>query len=93
MRLGFWQSIIVESSGASRGLCFMWTEEVVMVPRLFSSHHIDTEVEVLEVPGRWRLTRFYGYPVIADRHKSWELLASLGDAFSMAWLGGSVRND
>lgn len=108
MKLGFWQSIVVDSSGASGGLCFMWIKEVVMVPRSFCFHHIDTEVKVIRVLGCWRLIGFYRYPVTADQHKSWELLASLGDASFMAWLcvgdfnevfwadeklGGRVRND
>ncbi|VVA32295.1 PREDICTED: reverse mRNAase [Prunus dulcis] len=72
------------------------------------AHPSVLEVKVIGVPRRWRLTRFYGYPVTADRHKSWELLASLEDASFMTWLcvgdfnevfwadeklGSRVRND
>ncbi|CAL9021651.1 unnamed protein product [Prunus brigantina] len=107
-KLGFRQSIVVASAGASGGLCLLWTEEVNIRALSFSPHHIDVEVQVLGVHGKWRLTGFYGHPVTAERHKSWELLSRLGSASSLPWvcigdfneilaahekLGGAVRNE
>ncbi|CAB4268750.1 unnamed protein product [Prunus armeniaca] len=64
----------------------MWTDELAISLRSASNNHIDTEVEVLGVQGRWRFTGFYGCPVTAERHRSWDLLIRLGATNSLPWL-------
>ncbi|CAB4282685.1 unnamed protein product [Prunus armeniaca] len=69
-KLGFRQSVVVDSVGSSGGLCLLWTEEVEVRALSFSAHHIDTEVQIVGGQDKWRLTGFYGHLVTSDRNKS-----------------------
>ncbi|XP_074315160.1 uncharacterized protein LOC141651341 [Silene latifolia] len=65
----------VDSMGRSGGLAFLWKKGVMCTFRSVSVHHMDFVVAVDE--GEWRVTGFYGWPVVSDRHLSWELLREL----------------
>lgn len=76
-QLQFQYVFMVPSSGCSRGLCVMWMKEVRMSLRSYSSNHNILKVSGLGDAFHWRLTFFYGFPVVANRYKSWELLCQL----------------
>ncbi|KAH0996221.1 hypothetical protein GBA52_020085 [Prunus armeniaca] len=85
-KLGFWQCIVVDSVGASGGLCLLWMEEVTIHACSFSRNHFNVDAEILGLMGKWRLTGFYGWPVTSDRYKSWDFLEKLGQCNSLMWL-------
>lgn len=76
---------MVPSSGRSGGLCAMWKEEAKISLHSYSSNHIDLEVGGVGEVFHWKMTFFYGFPVEAERHKSWELLRHLKDTSSLPW--------
>ncbi|XP_074306422.1 uncharacterized protein LOC141641666 [Silene latifolia] len=45
-----------------------------------------TKFIIHEETGDWRVTGFYGWPVVADRHLSWKLLRILGSQSSLPWM-------
>ncbi|XP_074266876.1 uncharacterized protein LOC141590167 [Silene latifolia] len=76
--------IDVDSVGRSGGLSFWWKKEVDCVFQSSSVHHMDFLVRGAE--GEWRITGFYGWPVVSDRHLSWELLRILSRQSSLPWV-------
>ncbi|XP_074299289.1 uncharacterized protein LOC141630356 [Silene latifolia] len=76
--------IEVDSMGRSGGLDFLWRKEVDCTFISSSVHHIDFHVRGEE--GEWRITGFYGWPAVADRHLSWELLRLLARQSTLPWV-------
>ncbi|XP_074305800.1 uncharacterized protein LOC141641022 [Silene latifolia] len=74
----------VDSTGRSGGLPFMWKKEVGCQLRSASIHHIDMDVSWNNK--MWRVTGFYGWPVVSDRHLSWQLLRILKDEYDGPWV-------
>ncbi|XP_074314076.1 uncharacterized protein LOC141649280 [Silene latifolia] len=66
----------VDSMGRSEGLALMWKRDIDCSFLSSSVHHIDCSIRM--EGGEWRLTGFYGWPAVSDRHLSWELLRLLG---------------
>ncbi|XP_074318065.1 uncharacterized protein LOC141654850 [Silene latifolia] len=46
----------------------------------------EAEVDVRWEGRDWRLTGFYGWPAVADRHLSWELMRLLSGQSSLPWV-------
>ncbi|XP_074301413.1 uncharacterized protein LOC141632800 [Silene latifolia] len=74
----------VDSAGRVGGLTLLWKKDVDCTFKSSSLHHLDCEVR--SEGGVWRLTVFYGWPNVADRHLSWELLRLLGSQSTMPWV-------
>lgn len=66
---------IVDSRGASGGLCLMWDSKVDVTIRSFSSNHIDAWIKWREF--EWRFIGFYGHPNASKWWESWDLLKHL----------------
>ncbi|XP_074297460.1 uncharacterized protein LOC141628161 [Silene latifolia] len=74
----------VDSVGRSGGLAFWWNKEIKCEFVSSSVHHMDFIIR--EENGDWRVTGFYGWPMVADRHLSWELLRVLGRQSTLPWM-------
>ncbi|XP_074274040.1 uncharacterized protein LOC141597473 [Silene latifolia] len=77
-------SMEVDSVGRSGGLAFLWRKEFRVSLRSASTHYMDLDIG--EGDGVWRLTGFYGWPLVQDRHLSWQLLRYLAEEDHTAWL-------
>ena len=86
MTLGFTNVEFFLSDGRSGGLCMLWNDDVKLQIGSKSLNHIDAVVVGEGGLPSWRLTGFYGYPVTADRDKSWQLLRDLSDLDSLPWV-------
>ncbi|XP_074297456.1 uncharacterized protein LOC141628183 [Silene latifolia] len=71
-----YEGMEVDSVGRSGGLSFLWRKGVTCVFWSASVHHMDFDVQ--GEGGTWRVTGFYGWPAVCDRHLSWELMRELG---------------
>ncbi|XP_074300812.1 uncharacterized protein LOC141632135 [Silene latifolia] len=76
--------IEVDSMGRSGGLAFLWKKEIDCTFVSASVHHMDFVIKGEE--GEWRVTGFYGWPAVNDRHLSWELLRVLHNQSSLPWI-------
>ncbi|XP_042950057.1 uncharacterized protein LOC122282168 [Carya illinoinensis] len=85
-RLGFECSFVVDSIGRSGGLVMMWKQEVCVELHTFSNNHISLTITVEEGAIPWRVTGFYGNPVVEKRRESWELLKLLKPVNNGPWL-------
>ncbi|XP_074265507.1 uncharacterized protein LOC141587943 [Silene latifolia] len=74
----------VDSVGRSGGLAVLWRGEVSCTLRSAMVHYIDLDVE--HEGKRWRFTGFYGWPVVQDRHLSWQQLRQLAEESNGPWL-------
>ncbi|XP_074266328.1 uncharacterized protein LOC141588804 [Silene latifolia] len=74
----------VDSVGRSGGLAFLWRKEVDCTFVSASVHHMDFSIKGVE--GAWRITGFYGWPAVGDRHLSWDLLRLLGGQSQLPWV-------
>ncbi|XP_074293349.1 uncharacterized protein LOC141620351 [Silene latifolia] len=72
-----YEGMEVDSVGRAGGLAFLWRKEVSCTFLSASVHYMDFEIG--GDAGIWRVTGFYGWPMLSDRHLSWELLRVLGD--------------
>ncbi|XP_074303516.1 uncharacterized protein LOC141637980 [Silene latifolia] len=76
--------IEVDCMGSAGGLAFMWKNELDCSLLTTSVHHIDLLVK--EGGREWRVTGFYGWHVVSDRHLSWELHRLLSGQSDVPWL-------
>ncbi|XP_074293374.1 uncharacterized protein LOC141620388 [Silene latifolia] len=83
-RLDGYFGIEVDSMGRSGGLAFLWKKGVDCSFVSASVHHMDFVVR--GEGGEWRITGFYGWPAVSDRHLSWELLRLLHTQSSLPWV-------
>ncbi|XP_074318889.1 uncharacterized protein LOC141655723 [Silene latifolia] len=83
-RLDGYYGLEVDSAGRAGGLALLWKKDVDCTFRSSSLHHMDCVVR--NEGGEWRLTGFYGWPNVADRHLSWELLRLLGAQSLLPWV-------
>ncbi|XP_074305989.1 uncharacterized protein LOC141641217 [Silene latifolia] len=74
----------VDSMGRSGGLAFMWKREIDCQFVSASVHHMDFHVR--ESDKEWRVTGFYGWPSVSDRHLSWDLLRLLHRQSALPWI-------
>ncbi|XP_074314415.1 uncharacterized protein LOC141649629 [Silene latifolia] len=87
-RLDGYYGLEVDSAGRSGGLAFMWKKEIDCVFMSSSLHHMDFTIR--GEGGDWRITGFYGWPNVTDRHLSWDLLKLLGQQSSLPWDNGQA---
>ncbi|XP_074265286.1 uncharacterized protein LOC141587712 [Silene latifolia] len=83
-KLDGYYGIEVDSAGRSGGLAFLWKKEVDCLFMSASLHHMDFMIR--GEGGEWRVTGFYGWPSVSDRHLSWELLRLLGRQSQLPWV-------
>ncbi|XP_074292350.1 uncharacterized protein LOC141619219 [Silene latifolia] len=74
----------VDSAGRSGGLAMMWRKEIDCTFLSASVHYMDFVIKGEQ--GEWRLTGFYGWPAVSDRHLSWELLRVLSRQSALPWV-------
>ncbi|XP_074299825.1 uncharacterized protein LOC141630996 [Silene latifolia] len=74
----------VDSVGRAGRLAFWWHKDIKYEFLSASVHHMDFIVR--EANGDWRVMGFYGWPMFADRHLSWELLRVLGQQSVLPWM-------
>ncbi|XP_074287942.1 uncharacterized protein LOC141613105 [Silene latifolia] len=79
-----YNGIEVDSVGRSGGLAFLWKKEVDCSFVSASVHYMDFHVK--STGGEWRVTGFYGWPSVSDRHLSWELLRVLARQSTLPWV-------
>jgi exonuclease III len=70
VKLGYNNMFVVESVGWSGGLALFWQESVDLEIQNFTQRHINTCVKEADGERYWKLTCFYGHPVVAKRHES-----------------------
>ncbi|XP_074309541.1 uncharacterized protein LOC141644025 [Silene latifolia] len=83
-RLGEYNGIEVDRVGRSGGLTFLWKKEVDCNFVSTSVHHVDCHIREREK--EWRITGFYGWSAVSDRHLSWELLRLLHHQSAHPWV-------
>ncbi|KAM7275884.1 hypothetical protein ACFE04_017750 [Oxalis oulophora] len=71
-RVGFTNCMAVSSEGRGGGLAVLWSDDVKVEIKSFSSYHIDLVVDY-----GWICTGFYGHPVTSMRTSSWDCLDAL----------------
>lgn len=67
VQLDFHHMFVVPSTGntgCSGGLAFLWDDSVQARLMSFSKYHIDMEIQYQEMEQLFRLTGFYGDPVL-----------------------------
>ncbi|XP_074293711.1 uncharacterized protein LOC141620847 [Silene latifolia] len=74
----------VDSMGRSGGLAMLWQKDIDCVFMSSSVHHMDFTIR--HEGKEWRLTGFYGWPAVTDRHLSWELLRLLKGQSTLPWV-------
>ncbi|XP_074290614.1 uncharacterized protein LOC141617329 [Silene latifolia] len=74
----------VDSVGRSGGLAFLWRREVACSFISASVHYMDFKIS--SQAGVWRVTGFYGWPGVSERHLSWELLRVLARQTDLPWV-------
>ncbi|XP_074271259.1 uncharacterized protein LOC141595187 [Silene latifolia] len=77
-------SMEVDSVGRSGGLAFLRRDDVRVSFRSASVHYMDFDIG--EEGVMWRLTGFYGSPMVQDRYLSWQLLKNLAEENYSSWL-------
>ncbi|XP_074271588.1 uncharacterized protein LOC141595522 [Silene latifolia] len=83
-RLDGYYGMEVDSVGRSGGLAFLWRKEIDCQFVSASVHHMDFHVK--EGGKEWRVTGFYGWPSVSDRHLSWSLLRLLHSQSELPWI-------
>ncbi|KAK9749818.1 hypothetical protein RND81_02G152700 [Saponaria officinalis] len=83
-RLEEYNGYEVDCVGRSGGLAVLWKKNLRCTILSATVHYIDMEVR--EGANIWRLTGFYGWPAIQDRHLSWQQLRILASALQLSWL-------
>ncbi|XP_074284297.1 uncharacterized protein LOC141608848 [Silene latifolia] len=79
-----YEGMEVDSVGRSGVLAFWWKKGIRCDFVSASVHYMDFVIR--EEGGDWRVTGFYGWPAVADRHLSWQLLCILGRQSSLPWI-------
>ncbi|XP_074318651.1 uncharacterized protein LOC141655470 [Silene latifolia] len=69
----------VDSVGKSGGLAFLWKKDVKCSFRSASVHHMDFIIAGDE--GDWRVSGFYGWPMVSDRDERWVPSSVADDKF------------
>jgi len=69
--LGFDSCFTVNRQGRSGGLVLFWKSTVNCSITNYSNNHIDAEVVDMS-KGKWRLTRYYGFPENSRRKDAWQ---------------------
>ena len=82
--LQFPNKFIVKKPYGGGGFALIWKEEVKLDVINFTDHHILARV-VEEDGFAWMLTRFYGWPEVSQKHKSWALLNHLHSFVDGPW--------
>ncbi|XP_021715945.1 uncharacterized protein LOC110683843 [Chenopodium quinoa] len=72
--------------GRSGGLALLWRKGLDVVLQSMSVHHIDVEVRGGLGDMLWRMTGFYGWPEVQNRHLSWSLLRELASHSTLPWM-------
>ncbi|XP_074305494.1 uncharacterized protein LOC141640710 [Silene latifolia] len=84
VKFDMYHGMQVDSVVRSGGLTFWWHKKIKCEFLSASVHHMDFIIR--EANGDWRVTGFYGWPMVADRHLSWELLRILGRQSALPWM-------
>ncbi|CAM8905799.1 unnamed protein product [Rhodiola kirilowii] len=82
-QLGFDNGFTVERRGRSGGLALWWRKSSNVLVRSYSDYHIDA---VVEEDSTFRVTLFYGHPMVNKRAETWELLRRLNADVDLPWL-------
>ncbi|KAJ4842860.1 hypothetical protein Tsubulata_040286 [Turnera subulata] len=61
----------------SEGLALFWVEEVILILKSFSFHHIDVLVDNWRTQSPWRLSGIYGWPKQQNKNLTWALMRQL----------------
>ena len=61
-RIGFANGLIVPSVGRSGGIAFLWTREINLEVKSYTTFHVDAVISETSSDYKWRLTDFYSYP-------------------------------
>jgi len=88
-RLGLSNRLFVDCKGEGKrrsgGLALFWKDNVELTLKSWSSHHIDMEGLGSSCTPKWRITGIYGFPEEENKHKTWDLIASLNSP-TLPWL-------
>ncbi|KAL9678625.1 hypothetical protein QQ045_016473 [Rhodiola kirilowii] len=82
-RLGFHNCFGVDCWGRSGGLALFWYDSVNVEIKNYSHWHIDA---VVREKNEFKLTLFYGDPVVSNRKDSWSLLRRLRSMSNLQWV-------
>lgn len=81
----------VDSKKRKGGLILLWRDPFSVVIQSFSDGHIDCIVK--NGVTSWRFAGFYGYPTVALRTQSWQLLQLLADILELKMFPCLVGKD
>ncbi|CAM8890635.1 unnamed protein product [Rhodiola kirilowii] len=82
-KLGFQNCFVVASRGKAGGLAVLWSEDVDLRIRNYTDCHVDMEISNSQF---FRLTLFYGDPMVSRRKYSWTLLRRLRTISDVPWI-------
>ncbi|KAL9691311.1 hypothetical protein QQ045_011732 [Rhodiola kirilowii] len=82
-KLGFHSYFLVGCRGLSGGLAMLWEDGLDVRILSYSRNHIDDVVRCQE---EFRLTLFYGEPVVSNRVNGWNLLRRLSKVRGPPWI-------
>ncbi|KAL9661153.1 hypothetical protein QQ045_025975 [Rhodiola kirilowii] len=83
VKLGYRNCFVVDPRGSAGGLAVLWRSEVGLLIRNYSSSHVDA---VTRADFQFRLTLFYGNPIVSRRKESWNLIRTLDSLQSGPWV-------
>ncbi|CAM8940180.1 unnamed protein product [Rhodiola kirilowii] len=82
-RFDFSNCFDVNSCGHLGGLAILWAESVRLEIKSYSFWHINA---VVRDHSEFRLSLFYGEPLVSKRVESWNLLRRLRNLLSILWM-------
>lgn len=69
-----------------QGVGDVMERKLVVILKSMSIHHIDVCIQGGLGGGVWRITGFYGWPEVHNRHLSWKLLEELARQDTVPWV-------
>lgn len=64
----------------------LWSETVKLSLTSFLLHHILCRTTGMRDEGEWSMSKIYGWPDVAHRDQTWQLLGALKNSVMDAWL-------
>ncbi|XP_021747551.1 uncharacterized protein LOC110713405 [Chenopodium quinoa] len=81
-----YDGLAVDSCRRSGGVALFWLKGIEVNLQSMSIHHMDVLLKLGTSNVVWRLTRFYGWSEVHNRHLSWRLLEDLARQSDEAWV-------
>lgn len=94
LKLGFFNCLTIDYQGRSGGLALLWTTEVQVTIKNYSSNHIRTTIRGnFPTHSCWDITRMYLFLKANNKHRTWERIRSIHQQSKNKWLVGGDFNE